>query len=138
MKTKMLIIAVLLSSLTKAQVFARPDALVYHMYSGAGISAVSGAVLYGTTKKPGLSILGGFAVAALAGGGKELIWDMAMNKGTASWGDFWATTWGATVGSLVVGVGISVHKSKKVDAGYFQDMDRPEVGTSGIVLTGGL
>lgn len=119
---KKLMLILFFAATVKAQVFQKPDDKAYHVYAGAAIAPLTGAIAYKKTHKMGLSILIGFTASVAAGGAKELLYDGLMNKGFVSKQDFWHTVWGGVIGSFGLAAGIHMHKQNKIDKEQYENL----------------
>ncbi|MBL7922242.1 MAG: hypothetical protein JNJ40_18145 [Bacteroidia bacterium] len=102
----------------------KKDGSVLHVYSGAAISAFSGAKIYQKTGKPILASSIGFFIGSLAGASKELVYDKAMHRGCYSKPDALLTIWGSALGSLCLRIGIDIKQKKELDKENFQSLSK--------------
>ena len=109
---------ILLILLFPLSLFSQMDDRDKHMFAGNIISTGVGVTTYQLTNKPFLSVSAGFVSGVLAGILKEEVYDKRWGKGVYSKTDMYDTTWGSTVGSIIVIVYIDVkrkHKFKRFD-----------------------
>lgn len=95
MKTTILLILLTLN------LSAQLDDKTMHVYAGFGITMATSEILQGCNVKPWKAVLIGLGAGVLAGGGKELIYDKAMHRGTPDVWDFTSTCWGSLIGVVI-------------------------------------
>lgn len=100
--------------------FEKYDDFAKHVHAGMIINTGVGAIVYYKTKNTLKACFLGWSAGVLAGGIKEGIYDHLMHRGVASWEDFFATAWGATVSFPIVRVGIDVHERKVYEREFWE------------------
>lgn len=105
---KLLLILILLPFISNAQT----DKL-YHNLAGNVISTGVGYGTYKLTNKVGLSIVSGLVSGIAVGYLKEEVFDKRWGKGTYDKKDLYATSWGSSVGTVMLVVLINENKIKK-------------------------
>lgn len=105
------------------------DDFAKHVYAGTIITVGSGIGAYAITKRPFVSSMIGFGCGVLAGFGKEYVWDRGMKRGVFNKEDIAATAWGAAIGTIVVSVGINIHRTNKTerDSARYQQLSTPQL-----------
>ena len=83
------------------QLSSQIDDKALHVYAGCAITMVTSEVLQSYNVKPWKAVLIGLGAGVLAGAGKELVWDKAMNRGTPDVWDFTSTCWGSLIGVII-------------------------------------
>ena len=92
--------------------FSQSD-VTKHYIAGNIISTGVGYGTYKITDKVGVSLIAGFVSGVVAGIAKEEIWDKRMGKGFHEHKDIYNTSWGSSVGTVMLVVIINENKIKK-------------------------
>ena len=105
---KLLLIILLLPLISNAQ-----SDVTKHYIAGNIISTGVGYATYKITDKVGVSLITGFVSGIVAGIVKEEIWDKRMDNGFHEHKDIYNTSWGSSVGTVMLVVIINENKIKK-------------------------
>ena len=105
---KLLLIILLLPLISNAQ-----SDVTKHYIAGNIISTGVGYATYKLTDKVGVSLIAGFVSGVVAGIVKEEIWDKRMGKGFHEHKDIYNTSWGSSVGTVMLVVLINENRIKK-------------------------
>lgn len=92
--------------------FSQSD-VTKHYIAGNIVSTGVGYATYKLTDKVGVSLLTGFVSGVVAGIVKEEIWDKRMGKGFHEHKDIYNTSWGSSVGTVMLVVIINENRDKK-------------------------
>lgn len=94
-----------------------------HVYAGMLITTLTSEVIYRSTHRWGVSIIGGFLTGVTAGIVKEAVWDGMMKRGVVNNWDAFGTMWGANVATIGFVISIDMEeKTKAINEEKFQNL----------------